>query len=304
MRIRRTFSRHAPLQFLQTAYHADDWIAVLLKPHGFGEAMQRVRSVESMASARFQAWLRAANADKFSVYVSINAVAPGQRSRRRDAICTVRHIFLDVDSDATNVLARIESRPDLPAPSYVIRSSWGRLQIFWRVSEFSTEDAEMLQKHLARELRGDPAATACSQMARLPGFFNQKYMPAPLVTVEYRDTERAHTPADFPDMTYLVSRPRVGRYALPSSERAERARRYLAAVPAAIAGQHGDVHTFRMCCRLVRGFALTDADALCLLTEWNARCQPPWSERELRDKLRHARQYGREPICGLLEVRP
>ena len=47
--------------------------------------------------------------------------------------------------------------------------------------------------------------------------------------------------------------------------------RYLAAVPPAIAGQHGDVHTFRVCCRLVRGFALDDDEALAVLGGWNAR---------------------------------
>ena len=31
---------------------------------------------------------------------------------------------------------------------------------------------------------------------------------------------------------------------------------------------------------------------------WNARCEPPWSERELLAKLEHARRYGREPIGG------
>lgn len=40
------------------------------------------------------------------------------------------------------------------------------------------------------------------------------------------------------------------------------------------------------------------------LDEWNARCEPPWSERELTDKVRRARRYGREPIGGLLEVQP
>jgi hypothetical protein len=60
------------------------------------------------------------------------------------------------------------------------------------------------------------------------------------------------------------------------------------------------VHTFRVCCRLARGFALTEAEALPLLTEWNAGCRPPWSERELIDKLRRARRYGREAIGGLL----
>jgi hypothetical protein len=78
---------------------------------------------------------------------------------------------------------------------------------------------------------------------------------------------------------------------------------YLALLPPAIAGQHGDVHTFRVCCRLVRGFVLSDDEALTLLTDWNARCQPPWAERDLIDKLARARRYGREPIGGLLEDR-
>jgi hypothetical protein len=71
-------------------------------------------------------------------------------------------------------------------------------------------------------------------------------------------------------------------------------------VPPAIAGQHGDVHTFRVCCRLIRGFALTDEQALTALAEWNGRCQPPWSAEELLDKLRRAARYGREPIGALL----
>jgi hypothetical protein len=49
---------------------------------------------------------------------------------------------------------------------------------------------------------------------------------------------------------------------------------------------------------------MPDADALSLLAEWNARCEPPWSERELTDKVRRARRYGREPIGGLLEAQP
>jgi hypothetical protein len=84
----------------------------------------------------------------------------------------------------------------------------------------------------------------------------------------------------------------------------ERARQYVSAVPPAISGQHGDVHTFRVCCRIVRGFALADAEALDVLRDWNSRCEPPWAERELIDKLSRARRYGREPIGCLLEERP
>jgi hypothetical protein len=78
----------------------------------------------------------------------------------------------------------------------------------------------------------------------------------------------------------------------------------VAAIPPAISGQHGDVHTFRICCRVARGFALDDHEALAVLQDWNRRCRPPWSERELTDKLSRARRYGREPIGCLLEERP
>jgi hypothetical protein len=81
-----------------------------------------------------------------------------------------------------------------------------------------------------------------------------------------------------------------------------RARHYLEALPPAIAGEHGDLYTFRVCCRLVRGFALSDDDAVSLLADWNARCRPPWSDRELMTKVARARQYGREPIGGLLNA--
>ena len=72
------------------------------------------------------------------------------------------------------------------------------------------------------------------------------------------------------------------------------------AVEPAIAGQHGDLRTFRICCRVVRGFALSDDEAISVLSEWNARCEPPWSERELLAKVQNARRYGREPFGGLL----
>ena len=83
-------------------------------------------------------------------------------------------------------------------------------------------------------------------------------------------------------------------------DRVERARRYLALVPPAVTGEHGDLRTFRVCCRLTRGFALDEEQALQALSEWNQRCQPPWTTAELVDKLRRAARYGREPVGGLL----
>jgi hypothetical protein len=143
-------------------------------------------------------------------------------------------------------------------------------------------------------------------MTRLPGFLNRKWTPVCRVTVEYGSVDAIRTPADFPMPPSLKpqhdAKTRFARPATGEAHVLERARRYVRSVPPAVTGQGGDVHTFRVCCRLVRGFALSDQDALIVLRDWNARCDPPWSERQLMDKLRHARRYGREPIGGLLET--
>lgn len=296
--------RAAPLQFLRRAYEPDDWIAVFLKHYGTGEAVQRVGPAQMFQQPTLQAWLRMMNARHFNVYVSVNAVSPGRRSRTREAIGAIRHVFVEVDHGGRAVLATIDARRDLPAPSYVLHSSPDRVHVFWRATGFTKSAAEQLQKYLARELGADPAATPCSQTTRLPGFLNHKYAPPALVRAKYARETRVYMPGDFPtppapSRGSSAPQPRFHRR---TASVVERARRYLSALTPAVAGQHGDVETFRACCRLVRGFLLTDADALALIREWNASCQPPWSERELVDKIRRARRYGREPLGGLLEA--
>jgi hypothetical protein len=295
--------RTAPLTFLQTAFHADDWVAVFLKSYQSGRIAQRVRPVQQIQASRFQAWLRAENAAGANVYVSVNALVPNQRSRRREAVREIRHVFLDADRPAPEILDAIDAATDLPNPSYLMRSSPGRAHLFWRVSRFTRDTVEALQKHLARKLDTDLAATACTQVTRLPGFVNYKRAMPFLVNIEYGDTNTLYEPADFPKPLPLPERTSAPM-APTTGNVIDRARQYVAAIPPAISGQHGDVHTFRVCCRVVRGFALGDDEALAVLRDWNSRCEPPWSDRELVEKLSRARRYGREPIGCLLEERP
>lgn len=68
-----------------------------------------------------------------------------------------------------------------------------------------------------------------------------------------------------------------------------RARKYLVTMAPGISGQGGHNATFRAACVLVCGFELGEQQALELLLQaYNARCQPPWSEAELRHKVRDA----------------
>lgn len=145
--------RTAPLRFLETAYRAEDWVAVFMKRYDTGQVTQRVGPVPVVADERFQGWLRWLNLMRWNVYVSVNAMAVNRRSRRRDAVAAVRHVFLEADQHGPGLLAGIAGRRDLPPPSYVLQSSPGRVHVFWRVSGFGIEEVERLQKRLAREQR-------------------------------------------------------------------------------------------------------------------------------------------------------
>ena len=72
----------------------------------------------------------------------------------------------------------------------------------------------------------------------------------------------------------------------------DRARSYVAVIPGAVSGNSGHDQTFAVACKLVE-FGLSPSEAWGLLLEYNERCQPPWSERELQhkftDAFRHAR---------------
>ena len=129
----------APIRFLRTQFMPDDWVAILLKSHDTGGTAQRVGPVSLISSPRFQAWLRAENARRFSVFVSVNAIRPQRKARTREAIGEIRHVFLDADRDGPAVLAAIAARRDLPSPNCVVHTSPNRLHVLWRVTGFTKE---------------------------------------------------------------------------------------------------------------------------------------------------------------------
>lgn len=74
-----------------------------------------------------------------------------------------------------------------------------------------------------------------------------------------------------------------------ASDVERRAIAYLATMPAALAGRGGHNATWRAALALARGFALDEYTTLrLLLSEYNPRCEPPWSERELAHKAKQA----------------
>ncbi|MDZ4684607.1 MAG: DUF3987 domain-containing protein [Planctomycetaceae bacterium] len=67
-----------------------------------------------------------------------------------------------------------------------------------------------------------------------------------------------------------------------------RAQKYALHYPVAVSEQGGHNRTIGLALRLVRDFALPIEEAYPLIADWNQRCQPPWTEAQLRYKLQEA----------------
>jgi RepB DNA-primase from phage plasmid len=93
------------------------------------------------------------------VYIGLNALRPDAQSRTKDAIETIRHLYLDIDR---NVPLALENRREfrlVPRTNYVLETSPEKYQIVWKVEGIAQDQAEALQRAMVQEFGGDPAAT-------------------------------------------------------------------------------------------------------------------------------------------------
>lgn len=80
---------------------------------------------------------------------------------------------------------------------------------------------------------------------------------------------------------------------ISTSSVVDRARKYVARIDGAVSGSKGHPTTFKVAIALVRGFNLSTETALMLLREYNERCQPKWTDRDLRHKIKQAAEKSR-----------
>ena len=72
---------------------------------------------------------------------------------------------------------------------------------------------------------------------------------------------------------------------------ADRASAYISKCEASVSGSGGHNAAIKVAHILVNGFALDRQDALSLFAEFNQRCQPPWSDREIEHKIDSAFKF-------------
>jgi hypothetical protein len=172
------------VEYIRTNFHPSDRTAILVRNAARRETLQRVASSERIVAPSFQEWLQHKNEkESCDIYIGMNTLKPEARTRTKEDVQTIRHLYLDIDHE-------------VPAPNYTINTSPGKFQVVWRVEGISQEQAEALQRAMARKFGADPAATDSTRVLRLPGFINRKYHEEFRVKAD-RHTDRIHHLQDF-----------------------------------------------------------------------------------------------------------
>jgi hypothetical protein len=252
---------------------------------------------------------------------SADRLKPNLKELTTDADITRRRwLFLDIDpcrpagvsatdeehAAALDAAERIADwlREEHAYPEPVCADSGNGAYLFYPVDLPNDEENKELVKAVTNALADrfssdrvkiDRAVFNAARIVRLPGTMNRKGDST---------DEQPHRPCrvlSAPDRIGLVTaeqlRALAPTIAAPASRgltlrvgdnRIERARAYLAKVQRGVQGQHGSNPTFRAACILVQGFALDPAEARPLMDEYSARCDPPWSEKEIDHKLADA----------------
>jgi hypothetical protein len=185
------------VEYLRTNFDSSDRLAVLVRNRDRGETMQRIATSARIAESAFQEWLRFKNEkESCDIYLGMNTLKPEARGRTKEDIQTIRHLYLDIDADGPSALAKIQKSNLVPPPNYTLNTSPDKFQTVWRVENVSQDQAELLQRAMARKFGGDPAATDSTRVLRLPSFLNRKYDIEFRVQAE-KHTDRVHHLQDF-----------------------------------------------------------------------------------------------------------
>ena len=235
------------------------------------------------------------------VFITVNET--DGHGRKKPNMVRIRAWWCDVDekdADEPLILGRLPL-----APSMVVCTPGGWHLDWLALMPMPCETPERQEQHeaevkgMAKALAafgGDTKACDVARVLRLPGFLHRKAEPCMVELVHQdgpaydRDQVRAAFPAIVPDRMRVIQGPNAA-VPVPRDRREllERAARYLDAIPSAVSGQRGHDATFIAALKIQDGFDLSEEEALSLLLDrFNPRCEPPWTEPELRHKVKDA----------------
>ena len=175
--------------FIKDNYDPDDRLAVVIKNPHENRVTQRMDTAKAIASPDFQKWLLDHNERGGEIYLTTNALSPASSTRTRQDVLTIRHIYLDIDTEGPAVLQKVMNDPRVPKPNYVVSTSPEKFQTLWKVQDFSLGQAESLQRVMAAEFGADRAVVDAARVLRVPGFTNHKYREPHRITAQRHSNE-------------------------------------------------------------------------------------------------------------------
>jgi hypothetical protein len=173
--------------FLTRCFAPGESIALLLRRENPAGILQRIVALERAVAPRHLGWLARENSASANIYVAANPLCSGSRKCTKDCIATVRHLYLDLDTDGEVRLASLRASDAVQPPHAILSTSLGKNQVLSCVDSFTFYQQESALKLLAVTFGGDLACTDCNRVLRLLGFLNCKCDPAYPITVEYPD---------------------------------------------------------------------------------------------------------------------
>ena len=235
------------------------------------------------------------------IFVSVNPTAGG---RKKTNITGLRGWHSDLDlKDATESFAP-ELLPIKPTMMVMTPNGW---HPYW-LSEvpMPCEDQARRGEHEAelkaiclalKPFGADKRTSDVTRVLRLPGYFHKKAEPrlVELVTASGPRYTREQIREAFPlevkqPNNEPASKPAKGGGAdLVHCEVLKRAGAYLSTIPGGIQGSNGSGMTFAAALKTITRFNLSESEATDLMVRFhNPKCDPAWSEAELRRKVADA----------------
>lgn len=145
--------------------------------------------------------LVARNEDGQNIYISMAPFVAGTKSRKKEFVAGVRHVFADADADGRAVLDKINAdvvAGIMPDPAIGIESSPGKVQVIWQVNaDFDIAKQEAINRAIQIRYNTDPQTVDTARVLRLPGFINHKYADKPESGILARGTRTAHALSTF-----------------------------------------------------------------------------------------------------------
>ena len=237
-----------------------------------------------------QAAARRLSATGHGIFVSVQAFR--SPVRRMDNLEAILACAVDMDTGTKDEQARRIVGAPLRASCVVETARGFHAYLAVEPGSVSVEAFGEIMPRLVAYYRADKNARDLARVFRCPGFPHLKGEPF-MVRVADRGDER-YTAEELLEAFPAV--PQVARPApvviggdVPEERRLSRARAYLGAMAPSVSGAGGHEALWRAALALVRGFMLSEADALWLLdSDFNPRCNPQWSKRELAHKVKQA----------------